>query len=301
MKNQDGRSGRNVTRGLRGRKVSKLVSRLMRFALAVLVVWTVFGLASPTGMSGPTEPEAGPAHLGSVPAAFLLDDPDDSDGDECAQDGSGDTVRHNTKNPASAPPEADIGTAVVIAPGLGATVAKADELVMISCEIADEEGGVGVKRKGSEEWEEGTLKIGDVIREGDRIATGWKTTVTLQNAAGATIRMEPLSELKVTKHHLETSEGELKINSEIKLEFGTLEIEVKKSGAKMDLKVSTPNSSTAIRGTHVRVMYDPVAADVTWHVAEGTVEMELPDQTFTVDGPGDYDQRWRSWSTLRET
>jgi hypothetical protein len=196
------------------------------------------------------------------------------------EDPACDLLRHDAGTPALGPLLADIRSAAVsVSP---AEAAPPPDVDPVKFRVRSLKGEADLRRAGSEEW--AALRDGDELGEGDEVATGYQSEVVLEDAAGAVVRMEPLAQVRIDRKTAEAGT----IRSEIHLEFGTLKVEVKKSGLKTDLKISAPNGSVAIRGTHARLTHDDLSGRTTVLLAEGTVEISGARTALVAHGPGDF-------------
>jgi hypothetical protein len=142
------------------------------------------------------------------------------------------------------------------------------------------EEGADVRHPGGD-WEQ--LRPGDVIGEGDEFGSG-DGRVIFSDHNGNLVSLEPMTTAKITEAKVGVVD-----HVDVHLEYGTLEITVKKSGLKADLKISAPNAMTGIRGSLVRMTHDDVSRRSTVLVAEGAATIDTRRVSLTVHGPGDFE------------
>ena len=93
------------------------------------------------------------------------------------------------------------------------------------------------------------------VKPGDKIHTGFKSSVTLTFPNGSTVTVGPMSLYLVQQ--LQYQNGQLKAVSSVKL--GEVAATVNRlSGAASDFIVRTPTATASVRGTRFSVFYDPV-------------------------------------------
>lgn len=204
------------------------------------------------------------ANLGGFGIAFALAAAAHAGG--LLEDPPLDIVRHDAGTPTTAPQVADLRSADVwLRPLSSESLPPIVSLEPGKFIVLTVEEGADVRHPGGD-WEQ--LRPGDVIGEGDEFSTGLGR-VLFSDHNGNVVSLEPLTTAKITEAKVGVVD-----HVEINLDYGTLEVEVMKSGVKTDLKVSTPSASSGIRGSLVRMTHDDVSRRSTVLVAEGTATID---------------------------
>jgi len=147
----------------------------------------------------------------------------------------------------------------------------------ITATVSKLTGEADAKRPTDKDWVKAKVKM--VLPKTSEFATGFESTAELILNDSTVIHIKALTELRIDTN---LKKGD-SVKSEINLEFGTLEIEVKKSGFKSDIKISAPNSSTAIRGSFVIIQCDPEARDIGREGAGDVIQGKpIPGVSVTV-------------------
>ena len=105
------------------------------------------------------------------------------------------------------------------------------------------------------------LDAGEQVEAGDRIHTGWKSSVQIRFPDGFTTTVEPMTLISihsVTKHEVR-----------ILMTYGRIE-NYRLTGSEADFKVGTPTTTTSSRGTRFSVLYtgSSTLVSVTQHKVE---------------------------------
>jgi len=106
---------------------------------------------------------------------------------------------------------------------------------------------VEVQRSGAP-WEAGAL--GMQLRPGDRIHTGWKTSITVTFPDGSTATVAPMSLVQIKEI---SADGK----KTLFLTLGEVTVEIQQlPGSRGDFRVITPTTTASVRGTRFSVLYD---------------------------------------------
>ena len=117
---------------------------------------------------------------------------------------------------------------------------KAAELEAI---IVDVTGTVDVKRPSDKDWvaAEKNMKLG----KGSEICTAEASTATLLFQPNLTITVKAITMTKL-EALAKTEKG---IKTDVRLKFGSVNVELKKGEIESSLKVATPNATTSVSGS----------------------------------------------------
>jgi hypothetical protein len=117
---------------------------------------------------------------------------------------------------------------------------RADEL---EATIVDVVGSVDVKRPDDKDWvaAEKNMKL----KKGSEICTAASSTATLLFPPNLTIEVKAITLAKLD----DLAKSGTKIKTDMKLKFGSVNIDLKKSDIETGLKVATPNSTTSVSGS----------------------------------------------------
>jgi hypothetical protein len=118
-------------------------------------------------------------------------------------------------------------------------------------------GIVEAQSPGSEEWVE--IEVGAVLDEGVKISTGFDGEIQLQFEGGTLMNIEPLTTITISKNLIKETGDKDTLQMEVDIDFGEIQLDVKKENLEADAKISAPNSTTAIRGTILSIRVDPEA------------------------------------------
>ena len=145
--------------------------------------------------------------------------------------------------------------------------AKADPATLkdgsLTAVIVSLEGTVEVKRpKTDADFIEAKKDM--ELPEGTEISTGYGSKAQLAMTGQILVEIPSLTQVAIDKLLL----GKGKLDSNLNVKFGTLNIDVKKGVVKTDLKVSTPNATTSVTGTRLQITYhrDVVDGHSVYHI-----------------------------------
>jgi hypothetical protein len=139
-----------------------------------------------------------------------------------------------------------------ILPGSAGEAPKAPpkEKKAIVAEVVAVKGNVTARRPGQKEF--APVKAGMRLPEKAEISTGLNSTCRLK-LPNVVLMVEALTTTAIDRLRLgEEGPEEAKggtIDTKVNLHFGTVKFKVRKGALKTDLKIATPNSTTAISGT----------------------------------------------------
>lgn len=116
--------------------------------------------------------------------------------------------------------------------------------------------------------------VGDALPMGAQVQTGEGSSATLQFADGATLVLEPQSQvvMDLLTRHQQTG----MVNTRLNLLSGAAKSRVPKREPRSNFSVSTPSAIAAVRGTDFRVSAD--ASQMRSEVFEGNIEVANPPQ-----------------------
>ncbi len=105
-------------------------------------------------------------------------------------------------------------------------------------------GTVDVKRPEDKDWvpAERNMKL----KKGSEICTAVASTATLLISGNIRVDVKALTQAKI-EVLAKSGQG---VNADVKLKFGTLEVDIQKGDLRSDLKVTAPNSTTSVSGSH---------------------------------------------------
>lgn len=129
---------------------------------------------------------------------------------------------------------------------------QANDKKELTAQIQEITGTVEVKEPGGQDWAAATK--GMKLKKESEICTGYGSGCVLvfqEEKTSIKIEIASLTQVKVD----ETLRQQGKVDTNIDIKFGTIEFDVKKGQLEVDMKVSTPNSTTSIRGTNGRVTH----------------------------------------------
>jgi hypothetical protein len=154
-------------------------------------------------------------------------------------------------------------------------------------EVVDVVGDVTAKRPGQKEFTD--VRKGDRLPEKTEISTGLNSECRLKLPT-AVIRLEALTttsidRLQVRAAAREGGDKDGRVDTKLRLKFGTVKFKVRKGALKTDMKISTPNSTTAISGTEGGVSAYADQPDLSG-VTEGGTTMESDEEDYGID-PGE--------------
>jgi hypothetical protein len=134
----------------------------------------------------------------------------------------------------------------------------------VEATILEIKGVVDVKRPADADFIEGLKDM--KLAEDSEISTGLDSEVTLLFPPENKVVVKSLTQVKIDKLLI----GQGTVETKLKLQTGTVKVEVNKGDMKTDLKVATPNTTASISGTQEEVTSYEDSGD-EHDVTEGTV------------------------------
>lgn len=143
-------------------------------------------------------------------------------------------------------------------------------------------GTVDVKRPEDKDWvaAERNMKL----KAGSSICTAVASTATLLFTGNVKIDVKPLTEAKLEE--LAKKGGAM--NADLKLKFGSIEVDIQKGDLRSDMKVTAPNSTTSVSGSRgiVRAPATGGGCRVTLRTVTGTWTHSAAGVDRELSGPG---------------
>jgi hypothetical protein len=105
-------------------------------------------------------------------------------------------------------------------------------------------GTVDVKRPEDKDWvpAERNMKL----KKGSEVCTAVASTAKLLFTGNIQVDVKPLTQAKVE----ELAQAGGKVKADVNLKFGAVEVDIQKGDLKADMKVTAPNSTTSVSGSH---------------------------------------------------
>jgi hypothetical protein len=151
----------------------------------------------------------------------------------------------------------------------------------IEAEVVAVAGEVTAKRPGQNDFT--AVKVGDRLPEKAEISTGLNSECRLK-LPNAELKVEALTTTAIDRLRVTDGGGEAKgetVDSKVNLKFGTVKFKVQKGALKTDMKISTPNSTTAISGTAGGVSAYADQPDLSG-VTEGGTKLQMDGEDYGV-------------------
>ena len=144
-------------------------------------------------------------------------------------------------------------------------------------------GEVTAKRPGANEFT--PVKVGDRLPEKAEISTGLNAECRLK-LPNTELKVEALTTTSIDRLRpggVDDAGRVEAVDSKVNLKFGTVKFKVQKGALKTDLKIATPNSTTAISGTKGGASSYADQPDLTG-VTHGDVTLTGEDESYDVPG-----------------
>src|SRR5947207_1091858 len=158
-------------------------------------------------------------------------------------------------------------------------------------------GTVDVKRPEDKDWvaAERNMKL----KKGSEICTSVASTASLLFTGNLKIDVKPLTQARVDDLAKTGSD----VNADIKLKFGAIEVDIQKGDLRSDMKVSAPNSTTSVSGSHgiVRAPATEGGCRVTLRTTTGTWTHEASQVSRDLFGADVADNHGNQLRDLRAT
>lgn len=106
------------------------------------------------------------------------------------------------------------------------------------------------------------------LKKGSEICTSVASTAKLLLTGNVQVDVRPLTQAKIE----DLAKGGDTMNADLKLKFGAVEVDIQKGDLKSDMKVSAPNSTTSVSGSHgiVRAPATDGGCRITLRTTTGT-------------------------------
>jgi hypothetical protein len=132
--------------------------------------------------------------------------------------------------------------------------------------LVEVKGTVDVKRPEDKDWVAAARNM--KLKKGSEICTSVASTAGLLFTGNIKIDVKPLTQAKVE----DLAKGGNTVNVDLKLKFGSIEVDIQKGDLNSDMKVSAPNSTTSVSGSHgiVRAPATEGGCRVTLRTTTGT-------------------------------
>jgi len=141
--------------------------------------------------------------------------------------------------------------------------AKREEL---EATLVDFKGTVDVKRPEDKDWVAAARNM--KLKKGSELCTSVASTASLLLTGNVKIDVKPLTQAKLEDLAKLGSD----LNADLKLKFGSIEVDIQKGDLRSDMKVSAPNSTTSVSGSNgiVRAPATEGGCRVTLRTTTGT-------------------------------
>ena len=132
--------------------------------------------------------------------------------------------------------------------------------------LVEFKGTVDVKRPEDKDWVAAARNM--KLKKGSEICTSVSSSAGLLFTGNVKIDVKPLTQAKVE----ELARLGNTLNVDLKLKFGSIEVDIQKGDLNSDMKVSAPNSTTSVSGSHgiVRAPATEGGCRVTLRTTTGT-------------------------------
>jgi hypothetical protein len=110
--------------------------------------------------------------------------------------------------------------------------------------LVEVKGTVDVKRPEDKDWVAAARNM--KLKKGSEICTSVASTAGVLFTGNIKIDVKPLTQAKVE----ELAKLSNTVNVDLKLKFGSIEVDIQKGDLNSDMKVSAPNSTTSVSGSH---------------------------------------------------
>jgi len=132
--------------------------------------------------------------------------------------------------------------------------------------LVEFKGTVDVKRPEDKDWVAAARNM--KLKKGSELCTSIASTASLLLTGNVKIDVKPLTQAKI-EDLAKLGPG---VNADLKLKFGTIEVDIQKGDLRSDMKVSAPSSTTSVSGSHgiVRAPATEGGCRVTLRTTTGT-------------------------------
>jgi len=177
-----------------------------------------------------------------------------------------------------------LGGAVLAQDPPKAPAAPAEKREELEATLVAFKGTVDVKRPEDKDWvpAERNMKL----KKGSEICTAVASTAKLLLTGNIQVDVKALTQAKV--EDLAKAGG--KVKADVNLKFGAVEVDIQKGDLKADMKVTAPNSTTSVSGSH-GIVWAPAkggGANITLSTTSGSWTFHLNDKDTdkSIEGEG---------------
>jgi hypothetical protein len=139
-----------------------------------------------------------------------------------------------------------------------------------------------VKRPDDKDWvaAERNMKL----KKGSEVCTAVASTATLLFTGNVKVEVKALTQAKIE----DLAKAGAKLNADVKLKFGSVEVDIQKGDLRTDMKVTAPNSTTSVSGSQgiVRAPASGDGAFITLRTFSGSWRHESGGVDRSLEGPG---------------
>jgi len=192
--------------------------------------------------------------------------------------------------------------AVLVLMALAATAQEkaSDKREEFEATLVEFKGTVDVKRPEDKDWVAAARNM--KLKKGSEICTSVSSTAGLLFTGNVKIDVKPLTQARVD----ELAKQGNTLNVDLKLKFGSIEVDIQKGDLNSDMKVSAPNSTTSVSGSHgiVRAPATEGGCRVTLRTTTGTWRhdaSEVERAIFGQDVADNYGNQLRDLRALADS
>lgn len=166
--------------------------------------------------------------------------------------------------------------------------------------LVEFKGTVDVKRPEDKDWVAAARNM--KLKKGSEICTSVSSTAGLLFTGNVKIDVKPLTQAKVE----DLAKLGNTLNVDLKLKFGSIEVDIQKGDLNSDMKVSAPNSTTSVSGSHgiVRAPATEGGCRVTLRTTTGTWRhdaSQVERALFGMDVADNYGNQLRDLRALADS
>ncbi len=153
---------------------------------------------------------------------------------------------------------------------------KKEELEAV---VVSFQGTVDVKRPDDKDWV--AVERNMKLKKGSTVCTSVASSAELLFTGNVKVTVKPLTEAKIE----ELAKGAGRMNADVNLKFGSIEVDIQKGDLRTDLKVRSPNSTTSVSGSK-GIVYAPATGggalvslktfSGTWAFTPSKLDVEIP-------------------------
>jgi len=141
-------------------------------------------------------------------------------------------------------------------------------------------GTVDVKRPDDKDWVSAERNM--KLKKGSEICTSVASTASLLLTGNVKVDVKPLTQARIE----DLAKAGDTMNADVKLKFGQVEVDIQKGDLRSDMKVSAPNSTTSVSGSHgiVRAPATAGGCRITLRTTTGTWHHDASDVGRDITG-----------------